>query len=145
MSTLINLKQARHSSLGDTLYAVASAKFSAEMTEDDSVGQRTTMFIAWRRGDNDAPEKPPGQFLDVDELTGLRSLWEEHGRPKMPEAAAPVLWEVVKRLKGVRPGVSVPLEVADIRLQFAANAYTRKYLEDQIVMPSGDQTSEGQQ
>lgn len=106
LSTLVNLKQARHSTLGDTIYAVGAAKFASEMTEDDSVGQRTTIYVAWRRTENDPSEKPPGRFLDGDELSNLRSVWEKHGRPRQPEAASPILWEIVKRVKGLpKPGV----------------------------------------
>jgi hypothetical protein len=130
LSVLVNLKHARHSTLGDTLYAVAAAKFAAEMTEDDSVGQRTSMYVAWLRREGDAPEKPPGVFLMEEEVQMLRIIWEEHGRPKIPDAAAPPLWEIVKRVKNTRPGIAVPMDVGDMRLSFAANAYVQKQMNE---------------
>ena len=103
MSTLVNLKQARYRSLGDTIYAVAAAKFSAEMADDDSIGPKTSIYISWKRTESDT-EKPPGEFLAPEEIDELRAVWEEHGRPKMPDAAAPPLWKIVKRIKGSKYG-----------------------------------------
>ncbi len=71
LSTLVNLKQARHSGLGETIYAVAAAKFSAEMTEDDSVGQQTSMFIAWKRSDKDVPDRPSREFRGLGQIEGV--------------------------------------------------------------------------
>jgi hypothetical protein len=144
MSALMNLKQARHSTLGDTIYAVAAAKFASEMTEDDSVGQRTSMYVTWRRTDSDPPEKPPGRFLDDDELKELRAVWEEHGRPKMPDASLPTLWNIVRRIKGARPGVSVEMEPGDMQLSWAAVSYLQKQ-EREAAMRLASQTSEDRQ
>jgi hypothetical protein len=145
ISTLLNLGHARHSTLGDTLYEVAAAKFSAEMTEDRSVGTRTTMYVAWRKKEGDPSDKPPGEFITDEEIGDLRLAWEEYGKPRNPEAAAPLLWEIVKRVKGVGPGVGTPMEVGDFALSLKAHAHLHRIGGPENPMPLGSQTSEDQQ
>jgi hypothetical protein len=103
LSTLTSLRQNRSCSLSSTLYAVAAAKFSAEMSqvgdEKDYVGKTTAMYVTWKRGDSDKPEKPPGEFIEQDEIASLRTIWEQHGRPKIPFQSAEALWPIVSRLR----------------------------------------------
>jgi ATP-dependent protease HslVU (ClpYQ) peptidase subunit len=81
-SQLMLLNQARHSSLTDTLYSVAAAKFSAEVAS--GVGRNTTIWIAWKRRDTEPLDKLAGTFVQPEEIDVLRLLWEQFGRPKIP-------------------------------------------------------------
>ncbi|MGD0157384.1 MAG: hypothetical protein ABSB50_14910 [Terracidiphilus sp.] len=112
LSTLTSLGQNRSCSLSNTLYAVAAAKFSAEMSqvgdEKDYVGKTTAMYVAWKRTENDKPEKPPGDFIQQDEITSLRATWEQYGRPKIPFQSAEALWPIVSRLRLARSEAHTP-------------------------------------
>jgi hypothetical protein len=81
-SQLLMLKHARHSSLTETLYSVAAAKFSAEAA--DGVGQNTVIRVAWKRKDSDSRDQPPGRFIQLQEIDVLRAMWLESGKPKVP-------------------------------------------------------------
>jgi len=44
LSNLVTLKQARCAQLADTIYSVAAARFSVEMSQDSDVGKNTLML-----------------------------------------------------------------------------------------------------
>lgn len=88
LSTLLLLRQHRSASLSETLYRVAAAKFMSERSADEYVGQNTTIFISWQRGGSDRKDKPAGRFVSEEIVNELRSIWVEHGRPKIPEEGA---------------------------------------------------------
>lgn len=77
MAQLLMLKQARSCSLTDTLYAVATAKFTAESAS--GVGKHTTLWIGWKRRESDDVNRPAGRFVQLAELDVLRALWEQQG------------------------------------------------------------------
>lgn len=108
LSTLMMLGQSRDSSLEDTIYAVAAAKFMAENSEpEDSVRKSTAMFITHKRTPQDEPHKPAGYFIEEDDVKAVRALWEEHGRPRIPVEALPPIMDIIKRL-GVRDHAGHP-------------------------------------
>lgn len=102
LSNLLLLGQARYKSLSDTIYSVAAAKFASEMSHDVSVGRNTTMFVAWRRSETDPTEKPPGVFLQNREIQGLREVWEEHGRPRVPASSAVPLSPIIRKVRAAK-------------------------------------------
>lgn len=81
LSQLHILGQARHSTLEETLYRVAAAKFAAEHVE--GVGESTVIHIAWKKMDQDADSRL-GRFVRTREKDALREIWEEWGKPKLP-------------------------------------------------------------
>jgi hypothetical protein len=83
LSTLLLLGQARHSTLPDTLHAVAAAKFSSELSEGQGVGEKTLIHISWKRSATDSVDQTVGIFLQPKEVQQLRELWEDHGFPKI--------------------------------------------------------------
>lgn len=105
VSTLLLLGQSRQSSFEETLYAVAAAKFSAERSQGQSVGQNTAMYITWKRTDKDNSEKPVGMFVQEEEIAALRTLWEDYGRPRIPDQGWSVIDKISRKL-GFNPTVS---------------------------------------
>lgn len=95
LSTLLLLGQSRQSLLVDTLYNVAAAKFSAEKSYDQDVGQNTSMFVQWKRTDGDDDAGLPGKWISDVHVGRLRELWEEHGRPKFPEVARQEIFDII--------------------------------------------------
>jgi hypothetical protein len=83
MSTLLQLGQSRDSTLPETLYAVASAKFSVEKSYGDGVGPNTSIYVCEKLANGG--KIPPGKYVQPGEVNELRALWEEHGRPKIPD------------------------------------------------------------
>ena len=79
LSTMMFLGQARHSSLTETLYAVAAAKFASEKSEDESVGKKTSMCVVWPRTDKDDGAQAPSCFSyrsrGPDVIRSLESIW----------------------------------------------------------------------
>jgi hypothetical protein len=114
LSNLLLLKQARYSGLGNTLYAVASAKFSAEMSQDVDVGANTMMYVAWKRLPNENPLQRTGRFVREEEVGWLRKAWEEYGKPRIPDEAATAQWGIVTRIRQQR---SEPSPVEDVQLR----------------------------
>jgi 20S proteasome alpha/beta subunit len=98
LSTLLLLGQSRHCSLQETLYAVAAAKFSAEKSHGQGVGERTGMYVTWKRTEKDRKDHPVGITVQDEEIEKLRKVWEEHGRPKIPDEAWLPLQDISKTL-----------------------------------------------
>ena len=113
LSNLLLLKQARHRQLADTIYAVAAAKFSAEMSQDTDVGN-SRYVVGWKRTETDEEGKPPGTFLDQDEIAKLRGTWEKYGKPRIPIQSPVTLWPIVSKVRKAKG--EVRLEDADLRL-----------------------------
>lgn len=63
LANVLLLKQARHRQLSDTIYAVAAAKFAAEIAQESDVGNTTLMYVGWKRTETDQQDKPPGGVL----------------------------------------------------------------------------------
>lgn len=95
-SVLLSLECSRLCSTEEALYAVAAAKFSAESCS--GVGKSTTMFVSHKRCEKDAKDKPPGHFIQPDEIDALRSLWTQHSKPVIPKEAFPTLCEIAQRI-----------------------------------------------
>jgi hypothetical protein len=98
-SYLLLLGQTRDSSLSETLYNVAAAKFMAEKSQGQFVGETTTMHVSWK-SESDDPERPAGNFLEMNEVDALRKIWEEHGRPRTPSAGRSRGMEIAQRITG---------------------------------------------
>src|SRR5438128_1771396 len=84
ISTLFLLEHKASSHLQDAIYALAAAKFSSE---SHGIGKRTKMWIARKRIDTDSADHAPGMpdlIIQPDEINELRSVWEQHGRPRVP-------------------------------------------------------------
>jgi hypothetical protein len=92
----------RSSTLEDTLYTVAAAKFSAERC--DGVGRNTTIHVSRRRNRRDPTRQHVGEFLSSEEVRGLRRLWLRFGRMRVPDGVYPRVMEICQRISG---GVSV--------------------------------------
>lgn len=88
----------RSSTLEDTLYAVAAAKFSAERCE--GVGRNTTIRVSRKRRKGDRKGNRVGEFLTPREVRGLRRAWLRFGRMRVPEAAYPRLLGISQRITG---------------------------------------------
>jgi ATP-dependent protease HslVU (ClpYQ) peptidase subunit len=99
LSTLMLLGQSRDCSLGETLYSVAAAKFSAEKSHGQDVGESTSMYITWQRTEKDKMDKPVGVFVQRQEKDQLRQLWENHGRPRIPDEAWLPLQSILQSLE----------------------------------------------
>jgi hypothetical protein len=97
LSTLLLLGQARNSTLPDTLYAVAAAKFSSELSEGQGVGEKTLIHISRKRSEEDCAGHTVGLVLQPDDVHQLRALWEEHGRPKIPREASYLTTHIASR------------------------------------------------
>ncbi|MGO9208490.1 MAG: hypothetical protein ACLPXM_04505 [Terriglobales bacterium] len=98
-STLLLYGITRTSSLEDTLYAVAAAKFSAERC--DGVGRdHTTIYVSRKRAKTDKPDEWVGKFLTVEEVDNLRYLWEDHGKPRIPDDDMNIMLGISQRVSG---------------------------------------------
>jgi ATP-dependent protease HslVU (ClpYQ) peptidase subunit len=98
MSTMLVLGQNRSMTLEETIYSVSSAKFAAEGCE--GVGKTTTMYVSWKRTENDPPNRPSGNFVHPPQIDELRRVWDKYGKPRIPTQALPLthkitvgLWE----------------------------------------------------
>ena len=79
---LYYFNQARASNLWDTIFHVCAAKFTAERA---GAGRDTSFFVA---------KKGTAVFSHLSSLIdSLRSVWEEHGAPRIPVQA----YEIIKR------------------------------------------------
>lgn len=85
LSTMLMLGQSRNSMLPETLYAVAAAKFSAEKSHGQDVGPQTAMYVCEKSKDGALPRS--GNWVEQDEVNRLRKLWEQYGRPRIPDEA----------------------------------------------------------
>jgi hypothetical protein len=97
LSTLLLLGQSRHSSLEETIYNVAAAKFMAEKSEDEYVGRSTAMCIVEKRPKDKGQESFPGIIMQQNQIDELHSLWEKYGRPRIPSAAMAPIVEIVRK------------------------------------------------
>jgi hypothetical protein len=101
MSSLLLHGINRLSTMEDTLYAVAAAKFAAERC--DGVGKHTTMCVAKKAGRN-VTKDWIYQFLSSADVDDLRQIWEDHGKVRIPDKGYETLMELTQRFSG---GVSV--------------------------------------
>jgi hypothetical protein len=85
LSTMMLLGQSRDSSLAETLYTVAAAKFASEKSTEGDVGKKTSMYITWKRTQTDAINPPPGNLVQEEHITELHKLWDAYGRPKISD------------------------------------------------------------
>ncbi len=107
LSTLLSLGQARHVTLTDTIYTVAAAKFSSEMSEGQFVGENTLIHISWKRRAEDDPNREAGVFLQREEIRQLRSIWEQFGRPKIPHQVNELTTQIASKHGLISPAVLV--------------------------------------
>jgi len=98
LSALLLYGITRRSALEDTVYAVAAAKFLAERCE--GVGQNTTICISRKTRSTEPAETPPYSFCTAEELNALRSVWEEHGKPRIPNEASAATMAIAQRVTG---------------------------------------------
>jgi ATP-dependent protease HslVU (ClpYQ) peptidase subunit len=108
LSTMMLLGQSRDRTLAETLYTVASAKFASERSQDEDVGAKTAMFVAWKRRAEDDNDKPPGKFLEGKHVKQLFDLWSRFGRPHISEKAFRPAVEIVHAL-GMQARVSTQM------------------------------------
>ncbi|MBZ5648696.1 MAG: hypothetical protein LAN37_15915 [Acidobacteriia bacterium] len=118
-STLLLLGQTKDSTLAETLYCVAAAKFAAEKSQGDDVGkQHTAMCITRKRTPEDKGKNIVAEHVPEDGIAILREVWERYGRPRIPmNEGWNAIAGVVKKL-GFEAGVS-PWRINEIR-QLAA-------------------------
>ncbi|HEU5412989.1 MAG TPA: hypothetical protein VFW31_04500 [Candidatus Angelobacter sp.] len=147
-STLLMLGQSRQSSLEETLYSVAAAKFAAEKSHGEAVGERTGMFVTWKRTEKDRVDKPVGVHVQEDEIAALRELWEDYGRPRIPDQGWSVIDKVSRKL-GFEPRLSRGwIEMGNritARMKKEAERAEREANSPSQSQPSNPQTSSGQQ
>lgn len=93
MSTMLLLKQNRHKTLEETIYAVAAAKFAAEKCE--GVGELTTMYVSWKKGDDSPKHHPNGCIVQRRQIAEIRKVWDRHGEPKIPNSALRATGKIV--------------------------------------------------
>jgi hypothetical protein len=101
-ATLLLHGTTRNSTLEETLYAVAAAKFSAERCE--GVGRNATIHVNWKRVTRDPSATHAGRFLTAFEVRALRRLWIRYGQVHVPDEAYPRVMAISQRITG---GVSV--------------------------------------
>jgi hypothetical protein len=122
LSTLLLYGITRRSALEDALYAVAAAKFSAERC--DGVGQNTTICVSRKSRSKDSPKTPPYGFCTAEELNALRKVWEEHGKPRIPNEASATTMAIAQRLTG---GIGSELMTRFIQTNIIANDEQRQW------------------
>ncbi len=146
VSTLLLLGQSRQSSLEETLYCVAAAKFSAEKSQGGSVGEKTGIYITWKRpeGEKEPNEQPIGIHVQDDEIAQLRELWEDYGRPRVPDQAWNKIDEISRKLgfnpKLSRGWIEMSNRITERAKKEAARAANSPSSQNQ---PSNPQKSEG--
>lgn len=98
------------------------------MSQDSDVGNTTLMYVGWKRSTETAEEsKPPGVFLDQEEINKLREVWEKYGKPRIPAQSSAVLWPIVTKVRTAR---SEPHKLEDMNLRIAAEMM-RQHSEDE--------------
>jgi len=98
LSTIMLLGQSRDSSLAETLYRVAAAKFASEKSTEGDVGRKTSIYISWKRNHTDAAHRPPGKFLEEEHVNRLYSLWDLYGRPRISNHVFPPVRQILHSL-----------------------------------------------
>jgi len=128
MSSLLLHGITRNSCLEDVLYAVAAAKFAAERC--DGVGRSTTISVSRKPRSTDGPEDKADKWLTNDEVDGLRRLWEEHGRPRIPDEGQDAMLRIAQRITG---GVSIEAAVRHVQatMRKARQSASRKSVDQQ--------------
>jgi 20S proteasome alpha/beta subunit len=96
LSTMMLLGQNRDSSLADTMYTIAAAKFASEKTSERDVGDQTAMYITWKRTAKDAEDRPTGKDIQHWQIARLHKIWNRYGKPSIPRQAYP---EIVANLR----------------------------------------------
>ena len=84
---LLLLGQARHRTLAETIFNVACAKFLSEKSAELDVGKWTSIYVARKRADADPTNKLSGEFVQTEDIEALRSIWEKHLKPRIPDEA----------------------------------------------------------
>ena len=112
LSTMLLLGQSRNSRLPETLYAVAAAKFSAEKSHEQDVGPQTAMYVCEKS--QIGGHSRWGNWVQQDEVNRLRKLWEQYGRPRIPDEAYKELAAITKAV-GYDAHVSVDRMVSIIQ------------------------------
>jgi hypothetical protein len=97
---LLLLGQGRHRTLAETIFNVACAKFSAEKSTGLDVGKITTIYVSRKRTDTDEPDKLCGSFVAYEDIDELRTLWESHLKPRIPDEARVVIPGIASRAGG---------------------------------------------
>lgn len=95
---LLQLGQARHRTLAETIFNVACAKFSSEKSSDLDVGRMTTIYVSRKRTDKDDPDQPCGEFVSLEDIAKLRDLWESHLKPRIPDEARAAISGIAARV-----------------------------------------------
>ena len=95
-TTLMLLGQRRESTLAETLFNVACAKFSSEASV--GVGRNTGMHISWQRTPEDQPHRVVGKFVQNDDIAVFRDLWENYLKPRIPDEARGPINRIAARL-----------------------------------------------
>ena len=98
LSELLLLGQSRNSTLADTIYNVAAAKFSAEHSQGLGVGRSTSMYVTRKRTETDPKGKKVGDWILDADLDYLIKLWKEH--PRVPPEAIREAVRISARING---------------------------------------------
>lgn len=99
LSTMMLLGQSRDSSLAETLYTVAAAKFASEKSTEGDVGRKTSIYISWKRSHADATHRPPGKFLKEAQIKQLYALWDRYGKPRISDYVFPPVSQILQSLE----------------------------------------------
>jgi len=98
MSELMLLGQSRNSTLAETIYNVAAAKFASERSNGLGVGEKTSMHVTWKRTDTDAKGGKVGEWIPDHEVNHLRTIWKAH--PRVPPNAMREAVRISARING---------------------------------------------
>jgi hypothetical protein len=99
LSTMMLLGQSRDSSLAETLYTVAAAKFASEKSTEGDVGKKTSMWVAWKRTQADAVDPPPGKRVQEEDIIKLYKLWDVYGRPRISDHVFRPVNDILKSME----------------------------------------------
>jgi hypothetical protein len=100
-SNLLLLGQSRDTTLSQTIYNVAAAKFAAEHSVGRYVGQNTSIHVSWKRpSGDDRTDNIVGEWVMADDVEKLRAIWEQHGRPRVPDAGVVLASQIAGKLTG---------------------------------------------
>ena len=117
LSSMLLLGQSRDSMLPETLYAVAAAKFSAEKSHQQDVGPQTAMYICEKPKEGEPV--PPGKWVPRDEVNRLRELWEQYGKPRIPD-------EAHRELCSITNAVGYDAHVSMARMESTVNSTIKR-------------------
>jgi hypothetical protein len=93
-STAVKLDHGLHSSLQDTIYSIAAAKFSAE---GRLVGKDTILCVLHKRAADESG--PPQIFVEQETINKLRTIWQKHNTGGIPDEARLLAAKVVELTK----------------------------------------------